>query len=253
MKKSKQSHMEASAEAKSQGEQSGKKRRVVRRVWRIMLVLLIAGILGYAGLVGFVYYAETHVPDYRGADFDSIIVLGAQVLPDGEPSIQLRWRLDKAAEVYWERMSRPCPAGSCGGSVSAEPCDACTHFAIPMVLCGGQAGSEPAPEGDVMRAILIAEGLPEAHLYAESTSTDTRENIRLAWEILSELGCEKPLLVTSDYHLPRALAIAGDLELSPLGAGSLCRDGIEFWLKNHMREALAWVKYWGIKYVGLPL
>ena len=104
-----------------------------------------------------------------------------------------------------------------------------------------------------MRDILVAEGLNAEHLYADITSMDTRANIENAWEILSELGCERPLLVTSDYHLPRALAIAGDVGLSPQGAGSLCRNEIGFWLKNHMREALAWVKYWGIKYAGLPL
>ena len=49
------------------------------------------------------------------------------------------------------------------------------------------------------------------------------------------------------------MAIARDNGLDPLGAGSLCKPGLKFWLKNHMREALAWVKYWGIKYLKLPL
>jgi len=44
-----------------------------------------------------------------------------------------------------------------------------------------------------------------------------------------------------------------DMGLEPQGAGSLCKPGINFWLKNHLREALAWVKYWIVKYLGLPL
>ena len=207
-------------------QKNGKKKTAWKWVWRMAVIVFLAGILSYAGLIGFVYYAETHVPAY--SDYDSIIVLGAQVLPDGRPSVQLRWRLDKAIEVY---ENRPCP----------------------VVVCGAQGGREPEPEGKVMRELLIADGLPENMVYAEIASADTKENIRNAWVILSELGCERPLVVTSDYHLPRALAIARDTGLDPQGAGSLCRNEIGFWLQNHMREALAWVKYWGIKYLGLPL
>ena len=223
LKRSAGNHVEKRASRKARKE---RKHPAPKWAWRIMPILLLTGILGYAGLVGLVYYAENHVPMY--GEYDSIIVLGAQVKADGSPSIHLRLRLDKAAEMYW-----------------ANPC--------PMVLCGGQGGDEPEPEGDVMRALLIADGLPEAHLYAETTSVDTKENISHAWEILRELGCERPLLVTSDYHLPRALAIAEDVGLEPQGAGSLAENRINHWLKYHMREALSWVKYWGIKHVGLPL
>lgn len=192
----------------------------------MILILICVGIAAYTGLLGWVYYMETHVPE--ASDYDCIIVLGAQVLPDGEPSVQLRWRLDKAIEMY---NLRPCP----------------------VVTCGAQGGNEPAPEGEVMRDLLIAEGLPADWVFADTESEDTKENMSNAWAILSELGCKRPLIVTSDYHLPRALAIARDYGLEPQGVGSPCRDGVGFWLKNHMREALAWVKYWGIKYLGLSL
>ena len=197
-----------------------------RKVLRVLLWLACLGILAYAGLVSWVYYAETHVPE--PSDYDSIIVLGAQVLPNRRASVQLRWRLDKAQEMY---EKNPCP----------------------IVVSGAQGPNEPAPEGQVMREILIADGIPEGDVFAEIAAGDTKENIRNAWAILSELGAERPLVVTSDYHLPRALAIARDVGLHPQGAGSLCRNEPRFWLQNHLREALAWGKYWGIKYLGLPL
>lgn len=202
------------------------KRQMWRRVLRVMMAVCCIGILCYAGLVGFVYYQETHVPE--PSDYDSIIVLGAQVLPTGEPSVQLRWRLDKAVEMY-ER----------------QPC--------LIVTCGAQGSDEPEAEGKVMRALLIADGLPGDKIIAETSSQDTKENIWHAWEILRDRGCERPLIVTSDYHLPRALAIAEDIGLAAQGAGSRCLPWIGNWLKNHMREALSWVKYWGIKHMGLPL
>ena len=197
------------------------------RVFRVLLWLLAAGLLCYAALVALVCYWEANVPE--PVDYDCIIVLGAQVLPTGEPSVQLSWRLDKAEEYY---LKSPCP----------------------IVVTGAQGGNEPAPEGDVMREILLSRGVPESDVISDPASENTRENIANAWAILSEMGCERPLIVTSDYHLPRALAIAEDAGLeAPQGAGSLCRPELEYWLKNHLREALAWVKYWGIKYLGLPL
>ena len=48
-------------------------------------------------------------------------------------------------------------------------------------------------------------------------------------------------MITSDYHLPRALAIAGSLGLDADGIGSPCKP--EWWVKNHAREVLAWGKY----------
>lgn len=203
------------------------KQKRLRRLIRLLLVLAAIGIACYGGLIALVYHWEVSVP--TPADYDGIIVLGAQVLPSGEPSVQLRWRLDKAIEYYHK-----------------SPC--------PVVVCGGQGANEPAPEGDVMRSLLIADGLPEEHVYSDPVSANTRENIQNAWAILTELGCTRPLLVTSDYHLPRAMALARDTGLTAIqGAGSPCRNELPFWLKNHMREALAWLKYWLIKYVHLPL
>lgn len=207
-------------------EQQRKQRPLALKLLLAALWLVLAGLVCYMALIGLVYYWEVSMP--QATDYDGIIVLGAQVLPDGEPSVQLRWRLDKAKECYAE-----------------NPCY--------IVVSGAQGGKEPAPEGDVMRALLVAEGLPEAHVISDPLSQNTRENILNGWAILQEKGCTKPLIVTSDYHLPRALAIARDVGVDAQGAGSLCRPEWNFWLKNHMREALAWVKYWGVKYLGLDL
>lgn len=203
-----------------------KRKSVFKRVLNVILWLLVLGVVCYGSLIAWVYYQEISVPEPK--DYDSIIVLGAQVLPSGEPSVQLRWRLDKAKEIY-----------------ELNPCY--------MVVSGGQAGQEPRPEGDVMRDVLVAEGLQPEHIISDPVSADTKENIANSWAILEGLGCKSPVVVTSDYHLPRALSIAADVGLEAQGAGGLCRPGLSFWLKNHMREALAWVKYWGIKYLGLPL
>lgn len=203
------------------------KRSLFKRVLRVVLWLALAGVVCYGSLVAYVCYREANVPAPSG-DYDGIIVLGAQVLPTGEPSVQLRWRLDAAKETY-----------------AAKACF--------IVTCGGMGGSEPRPEGDVMRDILVAEGIPEDMVISDPHSADTRQNLINAWEVLQSKGATKPLVVTSDYHLPRALAIMSDMGLEAQGLGSPCKPELRFWLKNHLREALAWVKYWGVKYLGLKL
>ena len=201
-------------------------KKTIRKMLCVVCLLAAMGVACYAGLIALVYHWEVSVP--QATEYDRMIVLGAQVQPSGEPSVQLKWRLEKAAEYYWQK---PCY----------------------MVVTGGQGAKEPEPEGDVMKRVLLEMGIPEEHVISDPLAMDTKQNIRNGWAILQEKGCTTPLIVTSDYHVPRALAIARDNGLDPLGAGSPCRPELKFWLKNHMREALAWVKYWGIKYLHLPL
>ena len=204
------------------GKRHGRGRRALMGLLIAALVMLAA----YAGVIAMVCWREAHVPPAE--DYDAIIVLGAQVKPDGTPSVQLQWRLDTALETWRKRP-------------------------VVIVTCGAQGGDEPAPEGDVMRAYLIDAGVPAEEVLAETTSFNTRQNIRHAAALLADYRAEKVLIVTSDYHLPRAMALARDEGLAATGIGSPTRQGLYFWLKNHGREALSWIKYWGQKYLRLPL
>jgi uncharacterized SAM-binding protein YcdF (DUF218 family) len=204
---------------------SKKPRSLFAKLCHIALVLLAAGILCYGALVAFVYYQEVHVP-VPTEKADALIVLGAQVQPSGEPSVQLAWRLEAALEVFHQNP-------------------------VPIVVSGGQGGNEPRPEGEVMRDWLIEKGVPPDKILVDSISANTRQNILHAISLLSGLNIQNIRIITSDYHLPRALAIARDEGLSVSGTGSPCKK--EYWVQNHFREALAWVKYWGQKYLHLPL
>ncbi len=200
-------------------------RSIFAKLCTVVLSLLATGILCYGALVAFVYYQEVHVP-VPNEKADALIVLGAQVQPSGEPSVQLAWRLEAALEVF-----RQNPA--------------------PIVVSGGQGGDEPRPEGEVMRDWLIERGVPEDKILVDSVSANTRQNIRHAISLLHGMNIETVMVITSDYHLPRALAIARDEGLTVSGTGSPCKK--EYWVQNHFREALAWAKYWGQKYLRLPL
>ena len=200
--------------------------RVIRRIVILLAVLLAVGIVCYGALIGYVVYREKHIP--QPSAYDVIIVLGAQVQATGEPSVQLRWRLDKALEMYF-----------------ASPC--------PVIVCGAQGADEPRPEADVMRDLLIADGIPADSVYSDPVSRDTYQNIRNAMAIMERLDAAAPLIITSDYHLSRAMDIAKAEGLKAQGAASPTKQELNFWLKNHGREALAFVKFWLIYYVGLNL
>lgn len=179
-----------------------------------LAVLLLAAALGVAALVGFVYYMETHLPAQQ--DSDVIIVLGAQVKADGTPSVALERRLTVALEAY-------------------------RADAQMVICCGAQGGDEPAAEGDVMRAWLMARGVSGEDVVAETASFNTRENLDNARAIMEENRLSQALIVTSDYHVPRALALCRQAGISATGKGSPSKP--EYFLKNHLREGLSWIKF----------
>ena len=183
---------------------------------RLFLTLLLLAVLAFLTLFCVLLWRQAHVPA-PGDDYDAIIVLGAQVKPTGEPSLQLQWRLDAALGAY---RKRPCP----------------------VVVCGAQGADEPDAEAHVMAAYLRDAGVADGHILMDDTSFNTRENILHAARLLEGLPVASVLLVTSDYHLPRALSLAQDLGFTASGLGSPTLGGY-WWLKNHVRETLAWVKY----------
>ena len=182
---------------------------------RVVLFIVLLGAALFLLALGALVIAEHSVPA-PGDGSRYMLVLGAQVYETGEPSRQLLARLETALS-WWEK-----------------------HPDTVIVACGGRGSNEPAAEGDVMRDWLIARGVPEGQVFSESASVNTRENIDRARGIIGN-DSERIIIVTSDYHLPRALAIARDAGLNVCGLGAPTLP--EWWIKNHFREVLAWGKY----------
>ena len=195
---------------------------------KVLFLLLLAGMIVYLGIIGYVIIREKSVShELKGDQYDAIIVLGAQVRPDGSPSVQLGWRLDAAIEAWMEKQ-------------------------VPIVVCGAKGSDEPMPEAEAMRKYMIEKGIPAEDIMIDPDSFNTNQNLTNAKKLLSSYtSIGSVLVVTSDYHVPRSLAIAEDVGFKASGLGSPCKP--EYWLKNHTREALAWIKYWLTKYTGMQL
>ena len=198
----------------------------IRQWMRMILIVVLLGLIAYLGIVAMVCWKEKNVPPVD--EYDAIIVLGAQVKPDGELSLQLKWRLDAAFEAWKE-----------------HPCW--------IAVCGARGDNEPVEEAYAMRDYLITQGVVPEMILTDAESYNTRQNIDHAAKLLSDKAVQRVLVVTSDYHLPRALALAEDAGLDATGVGAPTKLGMRYWIKNHGREALAWIKYWAQKYLRLPL
>jgi len=198
----------------------------MRVLTRTFFILFILAMLVYVSIILFVCHLEATIPP--PGDYEAIVILGAQVKENGEPSLQLAYRLEKALEVY---LQNPCL----------------------IITSGAQGSDEPMPEADFMRWWLVSKGVPESNVIADNQSLNTRQNIKNASVILRERSIQNILIITSDYHLPRSMAIANDEGFTVSGVGSLCKNDIVNWSRNHMREAIAWCKYWVEKYTGIQL
>jgi len=207
----------------------GTKRRMPA-VLKILLAAVLAAVLCFSAVLIRLIVLENRTArevETITSDYDAIIVLGAQVRADGTPSVQLSWRLDKALEAYRNHPGT-------------------------IVVCGAQGADEPMPEAVRMRDYLLEGGVSPEQILTDDRSTNTEANLKNAAELLkTREGIRKVLIVTSDYHLPRAMALARDQGYDAVGLGSPTKP--EYWLKNHARETLAWVKYWLKKYLGFPL
>ena len=203
---------------------SRKKRGKTAGMIRLTVILLCIAAMAYLGMIGYVWIRERSVPTkVKGdCDYDAVIVLGAQVRPDGELSVQLQLRLDTAVDAYMKMKDN--------GSEKLQ-----------IVVCGAQGKDEPEPEAYAMQKYLVSRGVPSGMIQTDPESFNTKQNLKNAKRILGD-SARKVLVVTSDYHVPRALALAGDLGFEAEGVGSPCLQ--EYWIKNHSREALAWCKYW---------
>jgi uncharacterized SAM-binding protein YcdF (DUF218 family) len=76
---------------------------------------------------------------------------------------------------------------------------------IPIIVSGGSVFKGRKAEAVVVKRFLIDLGVPSAKIIAEDRSRDTIENAKYTMEICKKLNYKKPILVTSAYHMKRAI------------------------------------------------
>ena len=76
---------------------------------------------------------------------------------------------------------------------------------VPILLSGGQVYSDSGAEAKIASRVLQSLGVPEQDILLETKSVNTTQNARYSAEILREHDFRQPILVTSAFHMKRAV------------------------------------------------
>lgn len=128
----------------------------------------------------------------EGHNADCILVLGASVLPSGQPSGILQDRIDRAVELYHSG-------------------------AAPKIIMSGDHGTSTYNEVLAMKNYAIEQGVPSEDIFCDHAGFSTYESMYRAKNIF---GVESMIVVTQTYHLYRALYSANGLGIDAVGVSS---------------------------------
>jgi uncharacterized SAM-binding protein YcdF (DUF218 family) len=159
-------------------------RRVYRRTrWRAAaIVLALVAIYGLVFETDALWWAarplKVSAPPSRA---DAIVVFAGGVGESGRAGGGAQERLKQAVDLF--------RAG----------------YAPYLVLSSGYVYS--FHEADAMRALAIDQGIPASAIALEERATNTYQNVRYVNEILKDHQWRRILLVSSPYHMRRALLV----------------------------------------------
>jgi uncharacterized SAM-binding protein YcdF (DUF218 family) len=154
--------------------------------WILAGALLLTVALWFAWVESQIRYFATR-DEARSAD--AIAVFGAAEY-DGRPSPVLRARLDHGLELYHEKLA-------------------------PLIITlGGGDPTDRHSEGGVGRDYLMAHGVPDAAIIAETESDNTEESVKRLAAIARENHLTSIVVVSDGTHLFRVHALCSSMGLN---------------------------------------
>ncbi|WP_372453995.1 SanA/YdcF family protein [Actinoplanes hulinensis] len=190
-----------------------------RRLRRLLVAGALSAILAVAVAVGCTTWvrsaADGHLYDAASVPAAPVaLVLGAQV-DNGQPSAFLAARLEIARQLL--------EAGK-----------------IKAILVSGDHGEWAYDEPGAMQAWLVARGVPADRVVLDHAGFDTYDSCVRARKIF---GVQQAIVVTQNFHLPRAVALCREQGIDATGVGDdTARAYKDLWLRGEVREYGAAVK-----------
>lgn len=190
----------------SSSERSPQRRRRRRRVI-VAAAVACAGVVAVVAPVAVVQVSgRQHVVDASDAPpRTAALVLGAGLRPDGTPSTYLARRLDAAADLYERGVVR-------------------------AVLVSGDSSSVGYDEPTAMKDYLVRAGVPADVVVQDFAGLDTHDSAVRARTVF---GVEDAIVITQDYHLPRAVFSARAAGIDAVGVAvsseSVTREQLAQW------------------------
>jgi len=191
-------------------------KRIFKVCLKILLILLLLGLLVLL-IPRLVTGLHAHMRVYALADvpFERVaIVFGAGLWRDGSPTPVLRDRVATAAELYF--------AGK-----------------VEKLLMSGDNRIETYNEPAAMREYALELGVPDEDIVLDFAGRRTYDTCYRAKDIF---GLEGAIVVTQDFHLPRALYTCNQLGVES--------TGVEADRRVYSRRSML---YWKLRELGATL
>ena len=186
-----------------------------RRIMSIFIILLMIFIISISITISTVNSYKKYIYNIEDipSENDAIIVLGAGVRGDGTPSDILADRLETSLEVFGAGLGN-------------------------TFLLSGDHGREEYNEVGSMKKYILQKDIDEKIIFMDHAGFSTYDTMYRAKEIFK---VDKAIIVTNEYHLPRALYIARKLGIDAYGIKS---DKRQYQLMDSYkkRELLAQLK-----------
>ncbi|MBR2213933.1 MAG: YdcF family protein [Eubacterium sp.] len=200
------------------------KKREIKKAKKILIALLVAVLLIGLCVLGVNIFVKSSVSNRivtvekaKDLNADCIIVLGAGLRPDGNPTWMLEDRIKVGDELY-------------------------KNHTAPKIIMSGDHGRESYDEVNAMKKYAKSEGVPSKDIFMDHAGFETYDTMYRARDVF---GAKKVIIVTQKYHLYRAMYAAKKLGLDAYGVSATKRKyDNKQWIRD-IREWLARVKIFG--------
>ena len=166
-------------------------KHILKWMGRLILTLSLLGLFGLflTRLVTGLYAAVRIFPVDTVPAERVAIVFGAGLRYDGSPTAVLRDRVETAAQLYFSGK-------------------------VEKLLMSGDNSTLDYNEPESMRQYAISLGIPDADIVLDYAGRRTYDTCYRAKAIF---GLDRAILVTQDFHLPRALYLCNALGVEAVG------------------------------------
>jgi SanA protein len=150
-----------------------------------------------------------------------VLILGAAVTPEREPTQVLEARLEMALQLY--RTGK-----------------------VEWFLVSGDNRAANYNEPMAMHRWLVKQGVPLTYIVSDFAGRRTHDSLKRARSVF---GIHRMVVVTSDFHLPRALFIARHLGMEAWGVPVSTESfswsrRLGFWTREYLARHLAYLDFW---------
>lgn len=155
----------------------------ILKIFLVLIAFLYFCALGYV----IIFSMKKNIPEHA----DAIVVLGARLKLNNNPSASLYYRSLEAASLYKKKKA-------------------------DYVIVTGGVGVGSKAESAVAKKILLANGVPGNKILGETLSHNTYENIRNVTKISKSNNIKSIIIVSDSFHVGRGVYIAKHAGFHPV-------------------------------------